>query len=167
MKRIALLLALLMLMLCCVGCGGDEKTDGEQGTTGAAAHRETTIAPGDDLEISEVCPEAEDGKHQFEEEVISETTCTDNGVMMYTCLLCMESTTKEIPAPGHDGSGASCEEPSVCAVCWEIAEEAWGHEDEGGVCKRCGIDMSEIPATPQVTVPAETVEETVEATTGQ
>ena len=163
MKKIALLLALLMLVLCCVGCGGEEKAQSEQAATGAAAteQQESTSAAEPDIEN---CPMSEDGKHQYEEELISEATCTVNGLVMHTCVLCQESITQDIPAHGHDGTGASCEEASICTICFEVAEGPWGHESDGGICKNCGIDMMAVPTEPQTTVPAETEEvETTEA----
>lgn len=163
MKKIALVLAVLMLVFGCIGCDKEEKgteTGGAAAATGEAASR-----PSEEIKETnpELCEETDDGKHQYEEELVGEPTCVEPGLMMYSCMACGYSTTKEIPASGHQGSGASCEEPSVCTVCWEIAEEAWGHQADGDVCKNCGIFMTE----PEVTIPAEqeSTESTVEATT--
>ena len=171
MKKIALLLALLML-LCCAGCGEKEETPVEQNATGAA-QQETTVLPGEEHE-EDVCPESEDGKHQYQEELVSEATCTDDGLMMYNCVACQQSITKEIPAFGHTGTGVSCEEPSICTTCGELAEDAWGHDWEGDICKNCGIDRANAtpvpqPVPPVETEPEETTEqvETTEATTQQ
>ena len=161
-KIIALMLALVML-LCCAGCGEKEEAPAADAATTVPTEE---ISPTQSLEslMEEACEKSDSGKHEIEEELVSEATCTEAGLMMYTCIACMKSETREIPALGHQGSGASCEEPSVCAVCWEVAEEAWGHQDEGGVCKYCGIDMVDVK--PPVTIPAEIEPEEVETTEG-
>ena len=160
MKRIIAMLLALLMLFCCAGCGEKDETAGAE-TTGAV---EQTPEQTNDGILEDACEVSDSGKHEYEEELISEATCTEAGLMMYTCIACQKSETRDIPALGHQGSGASCEEPSVCAICWEVAEEAWGHQDEGGVCKYCGIDMMEVK--PPVTIPAETEPEEVEATEG-
>ena len=157
MKKIAILLALLMLLGCFAACGNEE-TNEETGTAAAAGEQKTN----QNVEAeADICPESEDGKHQYEEELAAEATCTVPGLMMYTCIACNSSTTAEIPAVGHQGTGASCDEPSVCTVCGEVAEDAWGHVDDGsGICKNCGINMADVPV--RTTFPAATEPETTE-----
>ena len=94
-----------------------------------------------------------------------EPNCTQPGLIIATCEHCNFSTTKEIPALGHQGTGASCEEPSICTVCGELAEAPWGHDPEGGICKNCGIDVIETPAVQQPTEPETTEPETTEPET--
>lgn len=161
MKKIALLLALLMIVGCFAACGEDSEknsaTDPAAATGGAAGQENTNPEAGEvDLEA---CPSSDDGKHHYTEEVAGEPSCALPGLVICTCNDCGYSTTREIPALGHQGTGASCEEPSVCIVCGEVAEEAWGHEPDGGVCKNCGIDLVATDATVNAT------EATTEATT--
>lgn len=133
MKKIALLMALLMLVLSLAACGG-EKNDPEN-TAGTGSGSETTTG---------TVPTGSEGtcEHQYEQEVLSEASCDKAGVLRYVCTLCEYSYDEGIAALGHDGSGASCLEPSTCANCGEVVEEAWGHKDENGICANCGISMS-------------------------
>ena len=169
MKKIALLLALLML-LCCAGCGEKEEAAASgQNATGEAEQQATTLSP--EEAVVDACPKTDGGEHQYEEAVVSEPTCILPGTMMCTCKACGLSITKEIPAHGHAGTGASCDEPSICTICGDVVEEAWGHEDEGGVCKNCGTSMEEIaarpvPTFPEVTEPEETEGEEIDTTEG-
>ena len=174
MKKLALLLALLML-LSCTACGKkEESAQAGAATTVPAAVKDTEPSKGTvsyQEPDPEKCPATEDLKHQYVEEVAGEPSCTLPGLMMLTCKACNYSTTEEIPALGHQGTGANCDEPSMCTVCGEVAEAAWGHDEEAGICKNCGIDMSQIPvptlpAVPDVTEPEEEadVAETIEAT---
>lgn len=139
MKKIALLMALLMLVFSLAACG--EKTEAPQTTA--------TPAGTEEQEQTEATPavDADGCKHEMEVELLSEPDCTNNGTKRSTCKICGEIITEEVPALGHDGSGASCEEPSTCANCGEVVEDAWGHEDEDGVCKYCGIGMTGAKAT--------------------
>jgi hypothetical protein len=145
MKKLALLLALLMIVGCFAACGGDSEKNQETNpaaATGGAANQPTATNNAG-VADPELCPDSADGKHQYTEEVAGEPSCTLPGLMMYTCSACQFSTTKEIPALGHQGTGASCIEPSICTVCGEIAEEAWGHDLESGICKNCGDEVTE------------------------
>lgn len=160
MKKIALLMAVLMLVFSFAACGGKgegtpEATKGnnENGGSSAVAGTEGT-APVE--ETREPC------EHQYEQEVMEEASCIKAGVMQYICTQCEASYTEEIPALGHDGSGASCVEISVCANCDQVIEEAWGHEDgdTDGLCDQCGIDMTKVSTGTEVTQPQETPEAT-------
>lgn len=146
MKKLALLLALLMIVGCFAACGGDSKkptaTEPAANNGGAAAQQQKPNG-GSGEEDVESCPNSADGKHQFKEEVAGEPDCTQPGLIIATCEYCNFSTNKEIPALGHQGTGASCLEPSICTVCGEIAEEAWGHDFESGICKNCGEEFTE------------------------
>ena len=86
-------------------------------------------------------------------EVSTPATCTETGVMTYTCTLCGETKEETIPATGHLwGSGvvhaATCTEGGYteyeCSVCHEIKHEdetdPLGHNYVDGVCTRCGAE---------------------------
>ena len=161
MKKIALLLALLMIVGCFAACGGDgEKNNATEPAAGgnAAGENGTDAGTAEDLEF---CPSSDEGKHLYSEELAGEPSCELPGLMLYTCTACGYSTSQEIPALGHQGTGASCEEPSICSVCGEVEEDAWGHESENGICKNCGIDIAKAEAaatdpTTEATTPATT-----------
>ena len=166
MKKIALLLALLMIIGCFAACGGDGEKNEE--TAPAAVGDATGQQQKPDAssgEEEEVCPNSDDGKHHYTEELAGEPTCTQPGLMLYTCNDCEFSISKDIPALGHQGTGASCEEPSICTVCGEVAEDAWGHEPESGICKYCGEFVIETEGTKATETAAEATQEATEAET--
>ena len=129
-------------------------------------------------------PETNDGEespeavhtHQFDPGVVTkEPTCTEAGVMTYTCNECGETKTEEIPAAGHTyGDAVVTKEPTctekgeltfTCTVCGETKTEeleAAGHVYNEGIvtkeptctekgirsftCKICGeVKEEEIP----------------------
>ena len=59
-------------------------------------------------------------------------TCTQKGIKTYTCTVCNETKTEEIPATGHTivddkAEDATCEKPgktsgSHCSVCGKVFE---------------------------------------------
>ena len=102
-------------------------------------------------------------EHVYTSEVTKEATCTEAGVMTYTCE-CGDSYTAAIEALGHTekvvaGKEATCEEAGltegkVCSVCEEVlvAQEeikALGHNYKNGTCKECGAkDPNYVEPTP-------------------
>lgn len=159
MKRIACIMALLMLVLCVSACssqnnesaGSSPIVNGYQINTSAptdAGNTEGTI--GTAIVLCE---------HEYGEGIVEQDpTCEEDGMRLLTCKKCGETVSQAIPAVGHRGTGASCEVPSFCYVCGELDEPAWGHEEEFGYCKHCGLEMgaSQIPAeTTQTTQPQE------------
>lgn len=135
MKKIALLMALVMA-LCLVACGQtvsepvkNTQPQTTEGTTPAETESATT---GTTIPVCE---------HEYEESVIQDATCTQEGVLQRKCTLCEEIVLEGIPALSHIGSGASCTEASMCIYCGEVDEPAWGHDDVNGYCRNCGIDL--------------------------
>lgn len=63
-------------------------------------------------------------------EQIAAATCTEDGVILYTCALCQETKTTKIPATGHQNS------------------DTYSYSSEGHYydCKFCGIRITEIGA---------------------
>ncbi|MCC8130232.1 MAG: hypothetical protein LIO72_00520, partial [Ruminococcus sp.] len=76
--------------------------------------------------------------------VTTEATCSENGVMTYTCTVCGETSTEEIPA-GHT-EGETVVENEVEATCTTD-----GSYDEVVYCTGCGEELSRytisVPAT--------------------
>lgn len=153
MKRIALIMALVMLVLSIAACS-QEKNDlpkndpvnsdptSTQGSNDSTETEDTTAA------TVKIC------EHEFTESVLQEATCEEEGIRLLTCSLCGEERSSGIPAVGHRGSGASCTEPSFCIVCGMLDEPAWGHDDANGFCRNCGLEMA------AVQIPVETAEAT-------
>lgn len=81
--------------------------------------------------------------HTGEWTVVVEPTCTENGAKTMTCEVCGQGENAAIEMLGHDMSGGSCTEPSVCTRCGY--SEYSGHVyDDGYViidpdCERHGI----------------------------
>ena len=130
---IALLVALTIL-LCLSACG--EKTDAPSATNDMSPTETETSEVSEEIETTTpACT------HNFKESYYRAPNCTEQGEARYTCTLCSEETTKVLPALGHQGSGASCTEDAICAVCGDVAEPAWGHLDHNGICEYCGISL--------------------------
>lgn len=91
--------------------------------------------------------EEDEHEHVWNDVVTEEATCTENGLMTKTCLVCGTVTTEVIPALGHDEVYAE----------WEVTEEPTCIVDgvESLICQRvvdddiCGevIDTRPIPMT--------------------
>ena len=85
------------------------------------------------------------GRHNYESTVTTESTCTTDGVLTYTCTNCGDSYTEAITASGHDYEStvtaeATCTEEGVrtytCANCGDSYTEtitASGHDYESAV----------------------------------
>ena len=71
--------------------------------------------------------EGEECEHNYDDGEISiEATCTEDGVMVYTCLDCGEAVTEEIPALGHsfdEGEYVDGVLTYICSVCGETETE--------------------------------------------
>lgn len=100
-------------------------------------------------------------------QVEKEASCTEDGVMVYTCYRCgRHDRTEPIPATGHtkkgtvdieDGEEATCSkegyyfEKIYCAVCEElystrkilIEKKAHEDNDHDGICDNCGTKVAE------------------------
>ncbi|MCD8085029.1 MAG: hypothetical protein LUF28_01630 [Clostridiales bacterium] len=83
--------------------------------------------------------------HAYTSEVTTEATCTEDGVMTYTCTECGDNYTETIPATGHT-AGETVLESEVAATCTE-----YGSYDEVVYCTVCGEELSReaiaVPAT--------------------
>ncbi len=127
------------------------------------AHVDKTGNPGYFTEVTE-----KETGHDYVSEVTKEETCTEDGIMTYTCTICGDTYTEVIPAAGHtavtdEAVAATCTEDGMtegshCSVCGEIIKaretvKALGHDyadsitteascTKDGVmtytCSRCG-----------------------------
>lgn len=143
--------------------------EGERTFTCECGHTYTeTIAAAGHTEVAdpEVSPtETEDGKtegshcsvcgeilktqeiiHTYESSVTEEATCTEKGTRTFTCKICKDAYTEEIPAKGH----TVVTDPRI-----EPTEETPG-KTEGShcsVCEKVLVKQEDIPATGKPTEP--------------
>ena len=92
--------------------------------------------------------------HSWDEgTLITNATCTGEGVMEYRCIRCGYHRLDADPADGHiPGAPATCTEPRLCTRCGAVLEKALGHDYKSEVtaptctemgyttntCSRCG-----------------------------
>ena len=85
--------------------------------------------------------------------LVTNATCTGEGVMEYRCTRCGYHRLDADPADGHiPGAPATCTEPQLCTRCGAVLEKALGHDYKSEVtastctemgyttntCSRCG-----------------------------
>jgi hypothetical protein len=154
MKKIALWMVLALLVFSFTACA--EKAQNALNTSGTEENATIQIQNADEEETEETSEETTErtteataeatteatGEHKFVQQTVREATCTEEGFALFTCTICGESYTEQLPAYGHDYSSASCVDPSMCGTCGEIIEDPLGHVDENGLCKNCGMDLS-------------------------
>ena len=59
-------------------------------------------------------------KHNYNK-AVTEATCTEDGVIVYTCAICPDTYTEILTAPGHKGvAGASQDVHTKCETCGEV-----------------------------------------------
>ena len=59
--------------------------------------------------------------------VTTPATCTVAGVRTFTCSVCKETKTEDIPASGHQWEDATCTAPKTCSVCSATDGNPLGH----------------------------------------
>ena len=65
--------------------------------------------------------------HDYTETIISELSCTTNGVTQTSCNRCNDTKQKVIESEGHIFTAATCEAPATCTKCGATEGEALGH----------------------------------------
>ena len=79
------------------------------------------------------CP-TESGQHTWDDgQVTKAATCTENGVMTYTCTMCSDTKTEVIPATGHD---------------WGQPVWSWNGTESASAVFTCGNDASHTQTLP-------------------
>ena len=110
-----------------------------------------TVTKGDSINlfyIAFVPKSAEDHEHNYKSGVTTEPTCTEAGVITYTCA-CGDSYTATINAVGHSYSAQETTEPTcteagvrtytcTCGATYDETIEAFGHSFTDGTCTNCG-----------------------------
>ena len=103
---------------------------GSSWSTDENAHWHECTYEFNDCDITDNTQKAGYGEHTFDEgEVTTEATCTETGVMTYTCTVCGYEKTEEIPAAGHKFSSwktvsaatvfAPKKQERTCSICGE------------------------------------------------
>ena len=88
------------------------------------------------------CP-TESGQHTWNDgQVTTAATCTENGVMTYTCTMCSDTKTEVIPAAGHTLT-AVAEVPATCETAGTSAH--WK-------CDVCGKLFSDVEGKTETTL---------------
>ena len=85
--------------------------------------------------------------------LVSDASCTGEGVMEYHCVRCRAHRLEGDPAKGHKpGPAATCTEPQLCTACGAVLQKPLGHHHQAVVtaptctemgfttytCDRCG-----------------------------
>jgi len=113
----------------------------------ALGHNYETIK-NDDGTVTRVCTYCGDGSesgggdaevhtHSYDSStIIRAATCTENGIISYTCKECGETVTEKLPAIGHDYESTSSDDGTttrVCSRCGEVSSgEVHTHSYEKG-----------------------------------
>ena len=126
MRKLAMLLAVLLLFGMLAGCGKKENEDGESlaGPTESVAYEGEYIghAPGEN--------------HVYEAEVLSDPDCVNDGQVLHMCI-CGEGYVETVKAFGHEIEPATCDRDGYCINCLAVVEKAMGHTTKHGICERC------------------------------
>jgi hypothetical protein len=127
MKKLAFLLALLMLLGIFAGCEKKENNDEE-------IPDEPTESIPYEGEFGYVHAPGEE--HVFEAEVLADPDCVKEGQILYMCI-CGEGYVEKIDAFGHEAEPATCTKAGYCINCNGLVEKALGHTTKRGICERC------------------------------
>ena len=79
-------------------------------------------------------------RHEYSKQETT-ATCTQPGLIIYTCPLCGDVAMEETPPEGHNFADASCLKAKVCKVCGITDGAALGHHYVDGKCSRCGAKI--------------------------
>ena len=74
--------------------------------------------------------------------LVTNATCTGEGVMEYHCVRCGEHKIEGNAAAGHvPGSAATCTEPQLCTKCGAVLNKALGHDYKTEITKPTCTEM--------------------------
>ena len=81
--------------------------------------------------------------HEWDEgSVVTDSSCTAEGVIQHTCLNCDEKMIIASDATGHTpGIEATCTEPQICEVCETVLELPTGHNYESEIVNPTCVSM--------------------------
>lgn len=79
---------------------------------------------------------------KLEATLVTNATCTGEGVMEYHCVRCGEHKIEGNAAAGHvPGSAATCTEPQLCTKCGAVLNKALGHDYKTEITKPTCTEM--------------------------
>ena len=138
MRKIALLLALLLLLGCLTACGEEETLSAEGVDSENAVPTESIPLPGE-IEGMLDADHCTGENHIFATEVLSEVGCETYGELQHTCTICGWYYFEMVMATGHDYNPPTCEFDAYCTICHMNVETATGHNIVDGFCTNCGL----------------------------
>lgn len=125
MKKIAVILAFVMLVGCFAGCG-------------AKVEEDTPSAPTESIPVEgELDHVHAPNEHVYQVEVMQEADCVNSGRVIHMCIVCGEGFEEVVDPYGHEIGPATCDQPGCCANCGIVVEKPMGHTVNNGICERC------------------------------
>lgn len=92
-------------------------------------------------------PPAADCEHNYQLTDLVAATCTEDGMVTYTCSSCGYHYSSPTPAKGHSFTDATCLSAEVCSVCTVTEGTPLGHSyGADHLCIRCGAEDPDQPA---------------------
>ncbi len=115
MKKILAIVLMTAVLVCPAFASGEPAASAESAPAAPAAAAQTTSQA--------------ECNHTFTVEITTASTCTEKGLLTYSCPQCGLTYTVETVPTGHkpNAAAATCDQAVVCTVCGEVLAPATGH----------------------------------------